>query len=77
MTHPTFRELAADLVDHHPPKTPETGDALDGIRFAFRDLIDRVSLSVPDGPDATIAARRIHDACQACIFAVVHNQETP
>jgi hypothetical protein len=76
MTHPTFRDLASDLVDHHPPQNARTGAALDGIRFAFRDLIDLLALVVPDGPDATIAARKIHDACQACIFAVVHNQET-
>lgn len=75
MSHPTFSELADDLVSHHPPKTPEVGRVLDSVRNSFRDLIESLSRLVPEGPDATIAARRIHDACQACIFAVVHNQE--
>lgn len=73
--HPTFADMAHDLVRYHPPKNSSMADHLAGIRFAFDDLIDRLSLVIPNGPDAVIAAHKIHDACQAAIFARIHNQD--
>jgi hypothetical protein len=74
MSLPTFGELADDFVSFHPPLTPECREALENVRAAFKDMIEGIEHLVPDGPDATLAARKVHDACQACIFAVVHNQ---
>jgi hypothetical protein len=77
MTYPTFAETATRLVSFHPPKDAATGDVLGDIRDAFKNAIDRVTPHIPEGPDAQIAARKIHDACQACLAAVVLNQEEP
>lgn len=74
-THPGFSELASDLVELKRPDEV-TGYALDNVRSAFADLIAAIGGYVPDGPDATVAARSIHRACQDVIFAVVHNQES-
>jgi hypothetical protein len=74
MAFPTFTETAHRLVGHRPPETDEVGRQLDDVRGAFDELIDRVAPSVPEGPDSQIAARRIHDACQAVISAIVHGQ---
>lgn len=74
-SHPTFAEIARDLVRFQPPKDDKVRARLDEVRAIFTDAIDALAGHVPDGPDATLAARKIHDACQACIFAIVHNQD--
>lgn len=71
---PDFRSLAKHLVGYHPPKDTDTAEKLGFIRDSFDDLIDAVSLVIPEGADATLAARAIHDACQRCIAAVILNQ---
>lgn len=74
MTYPTFAETAHHLVGYHPPQDSDTADALGEIRDAYDALIDKVAAHVPEGSDATVAARAIHTACQACIAAVILNQ---
>jgi hypothetical protein len=74
VTYPTFGEVAHDLIKHRPPATPEVGDMLDHVRWAFDQLVEQLDDMVPAGSDATLAARSIHRACQDVIFAVVHNQ---
>ena len=74
MAFPTFGETAQRLIAHQPPKTPDVGYQLDDVREAFGDLVDRIAPAVPEGPDAQIAARKVHDACQAVISAIVHGQ---
>lgn len=75
MAFPTFTETARRLCAHRPPQDAEVSEHLDQVRHAFDALIDHVEDFVPEGPDAQIAARRIHDACQAVISAIVHGQE--
>lgn len=75
MSHPTFAETAHHLVGYHPPKDQATADKLGDIRDAFDELIERVRPHVPEGPDATLAARSIHRACQDVIASVILNQE--
>lgn len=75
MTHPTFADLAHHLVDYHPPKDQATADLLGAVREGFHLLIDHVAQAVPDGPDATLAARSIHRACQDVIASIILNQE--
>jgi hypothetical protein len=73
--HRDFADLAHHLVGYHPPKDGEVALQLGKIRNAFDHLIDVVAGHIPEGPDATLAARAIHDACQRCIAAVILNQE--
>lgn len=77
MAFPTFTETARRLIAHRPPQDQDVAERLDDIRAAFDALVDHIEDHVPEGPDAQIAARRIHDACQAVISAVVHGQEEP
>lgn len=73
--HPTFAETAKHLCGYHPPKDALTVVDLGTIRDAFETLIETVEPIVPEGPDATVAARSIHRACQDVIAAVILNQE--
>jgi len=73
----TFAELSHHLVGYHPPRDPKTVAALGLVRHAFDDVIDRLAPYIPEGPDATLAARAIHDACQRCIAAIILNQPLP
>lgn len=75
--HPTFPELAHHLCGYHPPKDQATAETLGHIRAAFGRLIHDVATYVPDGPDATLAARTIHRACQDVIASIILNQEEP
>jgi hypothetical protein len=74
MAFPTFTETAHRLVAHRPPEDSVVSQQLDDVRAAFDALIDRVGPYVLDGPDAQVAARKIHDACQGVISAIVHGQ---
>lgn len=71
---PDFHSLASHLCGYHSPKDVDTAHQLGYIRDAFQELIDTVDSAIPEGPDATLAARAIHDACQRCIAAVILNQ---
>lgn len=62
------QQPAADVLAEHYPSRRRAKSRAGAIRVVFLDLIDAVALVIPEGPDATIAARRIHDAYQACIF---------
>jgi hypothetical protein len=73
--HPTFAEMAADLIQLYRPDEP-TADKLDHVRDLFQALVVELDGLVPDGPDATLAAQSLHRACQDVIFAIVHNQAT-
>ena len=73
-THPGFYEVAHDLVQLYRPDEL-TAQALDSVRALFGELIDELAPMVPDGPDATLAARSLHRACQDVVFAIVHNQQ--
>lgn len=74
MGYPTFSEQAHDFVTLYRPEGG-TAEKLDVVRGQFHNLIDNIGPLIPNGPDASLAARAIHDACQKCIFAIVHNQE--
>lgn len=71
----TFREVVDKRVTFQPPKNDGVRDMLDLIRGQFLNLGDDLAPMIPEGPDATIAANAIGDACQKCIQAVVYNQE--
>jgi hypothetical protein len=73
--HPSFADLAHHLVGYHPPKDQATADQLGDVRAAFDRLIDDVAPLLPEGPDATLAARTIHDACQRCIATIILDQK--
>lgn len=75
MAYPSFSELAHHLVRLHSPKDSEVAARLDEVRLAFGELIDRVAPHVPQGADATHAARAVHRACQDVIASIVLNQE--
>lgn len=70
--HPTFAELAHDLVRYRQG-TVDQCERLDLVREAFGELIDRLADLVPDGPDATLAARTLHRACQDVVFSIVRD----
>jgi hypothetical protein len=70
---PTFAETAHDLIRYRAAfSDPMLCTYLDEVRDAFDDTINHVAPFMPASPDSTIAARKIHDACQAVIFAIVH-----
>lgn len=68
--------LVTRLLTLHPPKDAETGDRLDAIRGNFIELGHTIVALTPEGPDQTIAIRKLHEACQAAIATVVCNQDT-
>lgn len=73
-----FGDLARRLVGYHPPVDEEVAQRLGEIRNAYADMISRIEFLLPDAtPETTLAARAIHDACQRCISAVIHNQQVP
>jgi hypothetical protein len=72
-SHPGFAEVALDLVQLYRPDEP-TAEKLDHVRLLFAGLIDDLDGLVPTGPDATLAARSVHRACQDVVFAIVHRQ---
>jgi hypothetical protein len=74
MAFPTFAETTRRLIAHRPPRDQAVADQLDQVRAAFDRLVLDIEDFVPEGPDAQIAARRIHDACQSVISAIVHGQ---
>lgn len=74
MGFPSFSEQAHDFVTLYRPEGG-TAEKLDLVRGQFHNLIDNIGPLVPNGPDASKAARDLHTACQSVIFAIVHNQE--
>jgi len=57
---------------YHPPVTSEVGRIHDSIRAAFRDMTKMLQLVLPEGPDKTVAFRKVQEAmwaanaCLAC-----------
>lgn len=57
---------------YHPPASPEVGLAHDLIRSDFRAVADRLQVRLPEGPDKTVAFRKLQEAmwaanaCLAC-----------
>lgn len=68
--YPTFSETAHNLVKYEPADEA-MGEKLDFIRGQFQNLIDNVGELVPNDANGTLAARALHQACQACILAVI------
>lgn len=64
-----------DKIAFHPA-TPEAAEKYDKIRKHFMALVNDVWPLLPDGPDKTVAMRKIIDAQRECIATVAVN-ETP
>jgi hypothetical protein len=71
----TFREVVDKRVTYQPPKSESVADNLGLVRGKFQNLADDLAPLVPEGPDATVAANAIGDACQKVIQAIIYNQE--
>lgn len=68
--------LVNRLLRLHPPKDSDVADAMDAVRGNFIDLGHTVVHFTPEGPDQTLAIRKLHEACMAAIAAIACNQET-
>lgn len=64
-----------NLIDLHPPKSPQVATAMDITRARFRRLgLELISL-LPPGPDLTGALRSLKDASQHAIACIACNQD--
>lgn len=52
---------ALDQFAYHPA-TPETAPLHDAVRTVMRDALQRLWKVVPDGPEKTLAVRRLQEA---------------
>jgi len=66
------------LVDHlfylQSPRNDQVAVTMDTIRAAFIALGHRVVESTPEGPDQTVAIRKLHEALMAAIGCIALNQ---
>lgn len=44
------------------PATPETARQHNHVRMSFRDLIDEIWDTIPDGPEKTLVMRKLQEA---------------
>jgi hypothetical protein len=68
--------LADRLLTFHPA---ERGGALaedmSAVREKFIELGHLIVDRLPDGPDQTVAIRKLHEACMAAIAGIACNQD--
>lgn len=55
------------------PATAETGPIHDGIRGAFRQTARHLLSVLPEGPDKTVALRKLQDAMMSANACVANN----
>lgn len=67
--------LVDRLLTLHPPEGRDTADLMDATRARFIDLGHTIVNTTPEGPDQTIAIRKLHEACMAAIAAIACNQD--
>jgi hypothetical protein len=67
--------LVAHLIDYQAPKNEDVIAQIQVLRKAFKKAAHLLIDFAPRTPDRTVAIRKIHDACQASIAALVLNQE--
>lgn len=64
-------ELFERIMPLRSPSSPAMVADLDRVRGAFVALGHELADVLPPGPDQTIAVRKLHEACQAAITAIV------
>jgi hypothetical protein len=68
-------ELVDRLLTLHPPANTIVANQMDDVRERFISLGHIVVDRTPDGPDQTIAIRKLHEACMAVIAAIACGSE--
>jgi len=69
-------ELVEHLFPLYDGRTGEVAEKLDMIREEYTTLAHMVADVSVISPDQTLAIRKLHEACQAAIFAVVAHEST-
>lgn len=76
MAQPVYgHELVDQLVGYHKPKDERVADLLGEVRDEFKSLGHYLVNHTPDGPDQTLALRRLHEALMATTFNIVAHQD--
>lgn len=65
-----------NLVDLHPPSSPEVAELMDSIRDQFKRLGHNLIGTTPAGPDLTVALRALKDAGQYAIANIACHQDS-
>jgi hypothetical protein len=71
----TGHELVTAIFPLHSPKNDQVAAELDFLREEFESLGHMVVNATATTPEQTIAIRKLHEALQAAIAAVVLHQE--
>jgi hypothetical protein len=70
----TGHELVEAIFPLHRPKNEHVASALDMLRSEFEELGHLLVVQTSVTPEQTIAIRKLHEALQAAIAAVVLHQ---
>jgi hypothetical protein len=70
----TGHELVDHLITYAPPGSEKVIQDMETVRRSFLDIGHLIADVCPDGPDQTVAIRKLHDACQAAIGCLALNQ---
>lgn len=71
----TGHELVDHLIPYAPPGSERVIQDMETVRREFLALGHKIADICPEGPDLTIAIRKLHDANQAAIGCLALNQE--
>ena len=69
--------LVERLITLHPPANEEAAKLMDSTRAKFMSLGRHIAKNTPEGPDQTLAIRKLHEACMAAIANIACNQDEP
>lgn len=73
---PRVRFLEPDVLNwfRYHPATEITGPQHDDVRLRFRELAGHLLDALPDGPDKTLALRKLQEAMMSANACIANNQ---